>query len=174
MLPKIQKILYATDLSPNTAYVFRYAINTAIKHDAEIFLLHVIEEMPASARILIDLELCAHEGTHNERTERNGIDYVDKIKKRLEIFVEKELKDQPEALDRVISIEVHEGYSAHEILKKAKELNCDLIIMGSHGKGLISHAFLGSVAERVLKRTKMPVLIVPLPDEITEITFQSI
>ena len=36
MIPKIKKNLYATDLSPNSAYVFRYAVNSAIKHDADI------------------------------------------------------------------------------------------------------------------------------------------
>ena len=38
MIPKIQKILYATDLSENSAYAFRYAINSAKKHDADIII----------------------------------------------------------------------------------------------------------------------------------------
>jgi len=36
MIPNINKILYATDLSDNSAYAFRYAINSALKHDADI------------------------------------------------------------------------------------------------------------------------------------------
>jgi len=44
-LPKIKRILYTTDVSPNSAYVFRYAINPAKKHDASIIILHVVEEM---------------------------------------------------------------------------------------------------------------------------------
>ena len=43
MIPKIKKILYTTDLSLNSAYVFRYALNSAIKHDAKIDILHVLE-----------------------------------------------------------------------------------------------------------------------------------
>jgi len=35
--------------------------------------------------------------------------------------------------------------------------------MGTHGKGIISHTFLGSVAERVLRRIRKPVFIIPLP-----------
>jgi len=45
--------------------------------------------------------------------------------------------------------------------------------MGSHGKGLLAHAFLGSVAEKVLNRIKIPVFIVPIPKE-TDIAFSNI
>ena len=46
MIPKINKILYATDLSENSAYAFRYAINSAIAHDAQIVILHVLNLIP--------------------------------------------------------------------------------------------------------------------------------
>ena len=55
MIPKIKKILYATDLSPNSAYVFRYAVNSAIKHDADIIILHVFERMPGVNLSLIHI-----------------------------------------------------------------------------------------------------------------------
>ena len=42
MIPKIQNVLYTTDLSKNSAYAFRYAVNTARQHNAHIHLLHVI------------------------------------------------------------------------------------------------------------------------------------
>ena len=38
MMPKIERILYATDLSPNAEYAFRYAVNSALKHDARIII----------------------------------------------------------------------------------------------------------------------------------------
>jgi len=43
-------------------------------------------------------------------------------------------------------------------------LSADLIVMGTHGKGALRYAFLGSVAEKVLRKTLRPVLIVPLGD----------
>ena len=46
MIPRIKNILYATDLSKNSAYAFRYAVNSAQKHDAQIHILHVIETIP--------------------------------------------------------------------------------------------------------------------------------
>jgi len=49
-----------------------------------------------------------------------------------------------------------------------------VIIMGTHGKGIIRHTFLGSVAERVLRRVRKPVFIIPLPKGETDITFHDI
>ena len=43
MIPKIKSLLYATDLSENSAYAFRYAINSAQKHDARIHIVHALE-----------------------------------------------------------------------------------------------------------------------------------
>ncbi len=45
MIPKIQKILYATDPSENSAYAFRYVIHSAKKHDADIIILYVLEKI---------------------------------------------------------------------------------------------------------------------------------
>jgi len=45
------------------------------------------------------------------------------------------------------------------------ELGADLVVMGTHGKGFLEHAFLGSVAEKVLHRIKIPVLTIPIPKE---------
>ena len=87
----------------------------------------------------------------------------DHIKKQLKIFCEKELKNDSECADRVESIELCEGFPAEEILSKAEELNCDAIIMGTHSKGIIGNTFLGSTAKRVLRRTRKPVFIIPLP-----------
>ena len=52
-----------------------------------------------------------------------------------------------------------------EILKQSQERNCDLIVMGTHGHGVIEEAIIGSTARKVLRRSKTPVLVVRLPDE---------
>ncbi|MBW6484984.1 MAG: universal stress protein [Syntrophobacterales bacterium] len=54
------------------------------------------------------------------------------------------------------------------------ELDCDTIIMGSHGKGAIGHAFLGNVSEKVLRRIRKPVYIIPLPKGETDISLGEI
>ena len=98
----------------------------------------------------------------------------DRIKNRLKNFSEKELKNEPESAERVESIELSEGFPAEVILRKADELKCDAIVMGTHGKGPIRHAFLGSISKRVLRRTRKPVFIIPLPKGESDITFHDL
>jgi len=166
MIPRIRKVLYATDLSENSAYAFRYAINTAEKHNAKIVILHVIDELSPNIRIALDTIMT------DRKRESLRKQAIEVIEARLRVICEKELAGRPECMDMIDSVMVLEGYPAEEILKQADRLNCDVIIMGTHGKGWATHAFLGSVAERVLRRTRKPVFIIPLPGEETDITFK--
>jgi nucleotide-binding universal stress UspA family protein len=168
MIPKIQRILYATDLSPNSAYAFQYAINSAIKHDAGIIILHVFEPVSTAVRAQMGFYL---DDERRKKIFDDQVSYtIDRIKKRLSTFSEKELKDYPKAEDRIESILVFEGFPADVILEKANELECDAIVMGTHGKGILANTFLGSVAKRVLRRSRLPVFIIPLPRGETDLT----
>ena len=169
MIPKIQKILYATDLSPNAVYALRYAMNSAIKHDAEVIILHVFENVDPASRTYLNLYI--DEKRHKKIVDEHVAEAKNLIMDRLRALRDKELKDHPEFTDKVISIEVCEGFPAEEILSKAEAFNCDEIIMGTHSKGIIANTFLGSTAKRVLRRTRKPVFIIPLPEGETDITF---
>jgi len=59
-------------------------------------------------------------------------------------------------------------------LKAADEEGCDVIVLGTYGKEFQRHTFLGSVAEDVLKRTRKPVFIIPLPSEKTNFDWDHI
>jgi len=172
MIPSIKNILYATDLSKNSAYAFRYAVNSAQKHNASIHILHVVETMPAATEGLIS-QYIGEDKLKKMRKETEA-HLVEKIRERLRQFAERELKRDPKTLKRVLSIDVVHGDPAVEILHKADELDVDVVIMGTHGKGVIGHAFLGSVSERVLHRVRKPVFIIPLPEEKTDITLGEI
>ena len=169
MIPQIKRILYTTDLSPNSGYLLRYALNSAKKHEAKVIVFHVIEELSPTAKALI----VSHMGDEKSKSiSKEKIAYAkERILKRLQALCKKELNSDPEAEGIFESIEVVEGYPADEILAKADEFNCDVIFMGTHGKGLISHAFLGSVAEKVLRRSTRPVFTVPLPEGDTDLSF---
>ena len=69
-------------------------------------------------------------------------------------FVEENFKGV-EAEGRVVV-----GYAAEEILKTAVKENCDLIVMGTHGRKGIDRILFGSVAEKVVKRSSVPVLTI--------------
>jgi nucleotide-binding universal stress UspA family protein len=171
MIPKIQKVLYATDLSKNSAYAFRYAINTARKHDAAIHILHVVDSRPlVESYVLLHTNPARLAEIHRETQE----DLAAKIEARLQEFAKRELKGDPDTLKRVASIQIVFGDPAEEILKIASTMQCDIVVMGTHGKGVISHAFLGSVAEKVLHRIEIPVYIIPIPKDDTDITLGEI
>ena len=172
MLPQIKRILFATDLSDNSAYVFRYAINSAKKHDAGIVILHVLEQLSTTDNAITHSYLTKEEV--NKISEKKSAYVKDHLKKQLKIFCEKELKNDSECTDRVESIELCEGFPAEMILRKADELNCDVIVMGTHGKGFIRNTFLGSTSKRVLRRTRKPVFIIPLPKEEADIGLHDI
>ena len=162
MIPKITKILYATDLSKNSAYAFRYAVNTAEKHDAQITILYVL----ATPRIVGEMDWPLDQ----KMIEAAKPVQAEKIKNRLDAIVKQELKDRPDAIKRVTSVQIAEGDPASAILQAADEMDADVLIMGTHGKGIIAHAFLGSVASQVLQRIRIPVFIIPIPKK-TDISF---
>jgi nucleotide-binding universal stress UspA family protein len=164
MIPQIKKILYATDLSKNSAYAFFYAVDMAQKHNAKIVILHSIEPVryygdEVSAQLVEMLEDAKkHERTTDTR----------KIKNNLKKFcVRTEDQMGVPCVELVSKILLPVGYPVEEILKAVDEESCDAIVMGTHGKGFLKHTFLGSVAGSVLQRTRKPVFIVPLPSEKT-------
>ena len=171
MIPRIRKILYATDLSKNSAYAFRYAVNSARMHDASIHILHVVDSRP-----LVEAYLLLHTDPIRmaEIQQQTNEELVTKIEARLQEFARRELKGDRDTLKRVASIQVVFGDPAEEILKIASTMQCDIVVMGTHGKGIISHSFLGSVAEKVLHRIGIPVYIIPIPKEDTDITLGEI
>jgi nucleotide-binding universal stress UspA family protein len=59
------------------------------------------------------------------------------------------------------TVQLIEGNPAAEIVRHADELHADLIVLGTHGRGGLAHAVLGSVTERVVHRASCPVLVVP-------------
>ncbi len=90
------------------------------------------------------------------------------------MFYDKVRAEDPELTDIKVTIEICRGYPAEEILRKADKLNCDVILMGTHGKGIVNQTFLGSMAKKVLRRTRKPVVIIPLPKEESDLTFHDI
>ena len=172
MMLQIKKILYATDLSKNSAYAYQYAMNIAEKYDAEIVILHVIEPIPPAARHY--MKIYVDEAKWDEKIKYEQDVAIEQIKKRLEEFCRRETQDAPQCVALVSTILVRPGYPVEEILKAADEEQCSMIILGTHGKGFLKQTFLGSVTRSVLDRAKKPVFIIPLPHEETSITIGEI
>ncbi|MCG6911354.1 MAG: universal stress protein [Deltaproteobacteria bacterium] len=163
---EIKRILYATDLSPNSVYALRFALSTAKNHHAEIIILHVLEQVYPHIVPLLDVYITGKE--QKSLIEERIAQTRAIIGGRLKRVIDENARKDPayEALD--LSIELCEGFPAERILRTASEYNCDLILMGTHGKGAIAHTFLGSTAKRVLRRTHKPVFIIPLPADLPD------
>ena len=159
MIPQIKKILYATDLSKNSAYAFYYAIDVAQKRDAKITILHVVEPLPPVVRFYGSL----NEEKEVYRWEKTAD--LEVIRKRLEEICQRVEKSGTSCLMLVSDILVRIGHPVEEILRAAEEKECDVLILGSHGKGFLKQTFLGSVSHKVLDRCRKPVFIIPLPSE---------
>ena len=173
MIPQIKKILYATDLSKNSAYAFFYAVDVAKKHNASIVILHSIPPIPQyiyAEGASFWMERAKEKAEKQERE----MD-IEEIKKGLQGFCKKtEAQIGSPCVELVSKILVPLGHPVEEILKAADDEGCDVIVLGTHGKGFLRQTFLGSVAGSVLERTRKPVFIIPLPSEKTNIDWDKI
>jgi nucleotide-binding universal stress UspA family protein len=172
MIPKINKILYCTDLSKNSAYAFFYAVDMAKKYNASIVILHTIEPIrqPIYSEGGIGLE-----GVLKKTKKQEQETDIEEIQKRLQKFCKKtETQIGLPCVELVSKILVPLGHPVEEILKIADDEGCDVIVLGTHGKGFLRQTFLGSVAGSVLERTRKPVFIIPLPSEKTNIDWDKI
>lgn len=161
MLPVYKKILVTTDLSPNAEHAFKHAVNIAKQHNSEIHLLNVIPEVDTSFRSYVTAVMGA--GQLEKLEQDHEVSAREEIKREIDHFAQEELANKPELLKQFAGSIVIHGNAVAGILKTADELDADLIIMGTHGKGYLEYAFLGSVTEKVLRKSKRPVLAIPLP-----------
>ncbi|AMV71646.1 universal stress protein [Desulfuromonas carbonis] len=161
MLPNYTDILVATDLSPNSLQAFKHAVMMARRNKASIHLLHVVPEIDASMRAYISAMMV--KGSLDRFDAEHETEARAEIARRLKQFAADELADHPEDLERVTSVDVCHGDPVTNILLTADRLNVDVIVMGTHGKGAMEYTFLGSVAEKVLRKTRRPVFIIPIP-----------
>jgi nucleotide-binding universal stress UspA family protein len=170
---KIENILYATDLSDNARYAFSYALSLADLYEANLILLHVLPETPA----LVDKNVIGYIGEKQWESikQRHFQDAKEAlIGKRRDHTIVNEIidqfrKDAKAGLgshsipsDEVI---VKKGNPVEIILETADENNCDLIVMGTHGRGTLADTMMGSTARRVVRRSQKPVLVVRLPED---------
>lgn len=170
MIPGITKILYATDLSKNSAYAFFYAVDMAKAHNAQIVILHSVEP----TRHITVVESDTLDKMAEVEKEKQEI-YAEEIKKRVSGFCEKVENSYGNACVQLVSkVLVPIGHPVEEILKAADDEGCDVIVLGTHGKGVLRHTFLGKVAGSVLERTRKPVFIIPLPSDDTTIDWDKI
>ncbi len=173
ILPKvsINKILYATDLSEAAKPAFAYAASVAARYDAGLVILHVIDEKPGLDEKIIGYvraEQWEEIKKRNEDDARAAL--IGKISTRtligeaLDRFAKDAQQEMEEVSFRTDGVLVVRGNAVEQILQQSVEHGCDLIVMGTHGEGTLADAMIGSTARRVVRRSRIPVLVVRLPE----------
>ncbi len=145
---EIKKILVPTDLSEHASHALDYATELASTYGATIYLFHVVD---------------IHWGGLGNSAFFPGPtgDYLP----RLMETAETELYEMKEKIDRVeVEISVVTGAPHVEVVRFAKKENMDLIALATHGRTGLSHALIGSVAEKVVQMAPCPVLTIKHPD----------
>lgn len=139
----IKKILLTTDFSETSKAALDPARGLARCFDAKIVLVYVEEDkLPP---LVVEYMAVGIDELLTQQVEQS--------EKRLEQFQQEQLPDFD--VERVVGV----GTPHVEIVRIAEEQAVDLIVIATHGRGLISHALLGSTAERVVRRAPCPVLV---------------
>lgn len=149
---KINKILLTMDGSESSFRASEYAIHLARVEEAEILLLHVLENIRPGGVI----GLRARYG--DAKIVRGFLNYSEKVARHWMEKVEKEAISNSVKLKAEIVLD--ESSKAEEILKYADKNKVDVIILGTRGLTRFKKLISGSVANAVLANSKCPVLIV--------------
>jgi nucleotide-binding universal stress UspA family protein len=140
-----EKILYPTDFSDVSKKALDYLAQLKDAGTKEIVVLHVIDEK--------GIEAVSRYGSGSAATIIGEI--------------EKEAREEAKKIEKQLNkggfsvqVKVIRGVPFKEILKAEEEENVSAIVIGSHGKTNLEEIFLGSVSEKVIRRSKKPVLII--------------
>lgn len=162
MIPEIKKILCATDLSENSRLSLAWAMALAKKHDAALLMLNVIEEVGSSSP---SLQFYLTEQEWKELKQRISSEATDIMKKNLGAFCDAVKTELPECANVADEILVVSGNPVEKIISTAEERGCDVIVMGTTGAGGLVGVIMGSTARRVVRRSPIPVFIVPRKED---------
>ncbi len=145
-MKQIKNILLTTDFSKYSLSAADYAIDLAEKYNAKIFVINVIEKTPPIlAMRTFDL------------SEEKIVEAIESEAKKEMNKILKLLKNKTNiAIESVI----RKGLDYEEIVDYAEKNSIDLIVIATHGKTGILRTLIGSVAEKVIRYSKKPVLVI--------------
>lgn len=140
-----EKILYATDFSEMAKKAFQYVKELKEAGAKDVVLLHVVDK-----RVFDGIATqTAIDALSMEK------EWVDTVFRQI-AAVENDLKNEGFS----VKTRIEKGVPFKEIISVANEEDASVIVMGSHGKGNIPEMLLGSVTEKVVRKSAKPVLVV--------------
>jgi nucleotide-binding universal stress UspA family protein len=152
---KFKKVLIALDYNPTAQKVAEVGFSVAKAMNAEIILLHVVSD-PLYYSSVEYSPIMGFSGFME--TAQLQLNSLDSLKKASLHFLE---KSKNHLGDKSIQTLVGTGDFADSILKTAKFINADVIVLGSHSRKWLENIVMGSVTEKVLHNTTLPLFIIP-------------
>lgn len=150
--PKYKKVLFCTDFSACSDRAFDYAFGIAKRDEGILYIMHVIPKNYDH----YNLERCLNK------------EELNKIKTTLQEDREKIYNDKylSHIKDKSkVQIVTRSGREDKKILEFARKTGIDIIVIGTHGRTGIEHLFIGSVAEKVIRYSPIPVFIIPCEEK---------
>src|SRR5210317_1948135 len=138
-------ILFATDFSEGSDFAFQSALSLARKFDSKLIVAHIINEP-------VDLRGFYVPHISFDKLEEEIEQGAEKL---MEKFCRKHLQDSDDYESHVFP-----GIPYDEIISKAQALNADLIVLGTHGRTGLDHVLFGSTAEKVVRKSPIPVMTI--------------
>ena len=142
---KIKNILLPTDFSKTSLTAAEYAVELADEYKATLHVLNVLEKTPPILAIR-SLDLSR-----------------EKIIESIDADAQSHLSESVKKIKKIKDVEIipviRKGIDYEEIIKYSKEKKIDIIVIATHGRTGLIHTLLGSVAEKVIRYSKIPVLV---------------
>lgn len=145
MTIRLQKILLPTDFSNHSTAATKYACEMASKFDAELHVLHILEQHFSSTPSFA-----------------MGLD-LPRIVSESKVAAQEKMRSVLEpgwSNGRKVIYSMNDGAPKVEIVRYAKAHDVDMIVLSTHGRSGLSHVLLGSVAENIVRTAPCPVLTI--------------
>lgn len=148
---RMDRILFATDFSECAAAARKYAVEFAARFGSQLHVLHVVADATATWQLGMQIALPNY-----------AQDLPQRMQEAEEQFAAEQLAHQfPKGSGPGEPLLlIRKGKPYLQIIQYAQEQQIDLIVLGTHGRGMVMHALLGSVAENVVRCAGCPVLTV--------------
>ena len=145
----MKSMLVAVDFSKQSILAAKFAASLAQEYDSKLYVLHVRAHLPIYAQTeMVDYEAFQRRVTEEDRAALSRV--------------------IPQTIKGMIPVEeiLQLGSPAHHVIvRTAKELDVDLLVISTHGRTGLAHVMIGSVAEHVIRHAPCPVFVVRNPKD---------
>lgn len=149
----MKTIIAAVDFSNATPVVLKMAMKLAKSFGAELHLFHAVEQEPSYSVYGFTPEEFPAMHVYQEEAVRRAKRQLDELHAEAKI-------ELPDSVCQVV-----EGSPVNSLLDYAKQVQADLVVLGTHGHGMLASLLLGSVVEGLVRKAAVPTLVVPVKPE---------